>query len=168
MRSASQTKGAVIRSDIDRLAPYEITALLETGAVSATSTETLKVETAFAFDTAEHPPVALMYSLVVFYAQHPAACKAHLVCFWPVDQPEKRGYLIGIRLDAGVGDSDIERIARESAAVMLDVPPDLSADLMMFKDDDDGTLQIIQHLALPFYERSVGERLIAPASCQPM
>ena len=147
-----------------RLAPHEITALLETGAVSDPISSEIKEEKTFTFDVAEHPPAALMHSLIVLYSQHPSVRKAHLVCFWPDDEPEKRAYLIGILLDA----SDGEAVARESAAVMLDVPPDMATDLLMFKTDEDGTLQVMEQLSAPFYERSLGARLIAPSSGTPM
>ena len=135
----------------------------KTGAVSAPELEEVEVEKAFAFDVAEHPPAALIHSLVILFAQHPSVRKAHLVCFWPAEEPEKRAYLVGIRLDADDG----EAVVRESAAVMLDVPPDLSTDVMTFKTDDDTTLQILEQLSSPFYERAWGARLVAPASGTP-
>jgi len=146
-----------------RLAPYEIAALLETGAVSRPEIETLKEDKSFMFDVAENPPVGLMHSLIVLYSQHPLVQRAHLVCFWPDSEPEKRAYLICIRLDDGAGKGKAEKVVRESAAVMVDVPPEMSADILTFTSDDE-TLQLVGQLAAPFYERAMGERLVASVS----
>ncbi len=144
-----------------RLSPAEIDALLLYGTVSSPESYRVEQETKFAFDIPERMPQALIHSLVVLYAQHPSVLRAYLVIFWPIDEPEKQAYLIGLRLS---DDAFAEQIVRESSAVMQDVPPDLPADVVTFSTDNDSTLQAMASATAPFYECELSRRLVMPSS----
>ncbi len=144
-----------------RLSAGEIDALLRTGAVSAPESYRVEQETTVAFDTPKCMPQALIHSLIVLYAQHPSVLRAYLVTFWPIDDPEKQTYLIGLRLS---DDAFAEQIVRESSAVMQDVPPDLPTDVVTFSADDDSTLQGMAKVSAPFYECELGRKLVMPSS----
>lgn len=146
-----------------RLSPSEVGALLETGAVSRPERVRLAVEQIVAFTRPHNPPVALIHSLVILYSRHANVESAYLVIMYPESSPEQRAYLVGVQLAPG---SNGEPVARESAAVMQDVPPDLSTDLMVFKDSQHPTLQAIARIAHPFYDRAVGSRIVKPTSGQ--
>ena len=66
--------------------------------------------------------------------------------------------MIVIRME----DSDTERLVRESAQVMQDVPPDLGMDMITCFDDAYDLLQLFAELAPPFYDKAWGARMIPP------
>lgn len=159
------TRGATIVLDPNepascRLNPHEVMALLGTGAVSSPQAADPSERGERALQAVERPPGATLQSLSVLFAQYPSIHRAYLVFCWPPEQPEARCYLVAVRMDR----SDQERLVRESAQVMDDVPPGLNMDLMTFESDDDDFLQGIVEIAAPFYDRSWGERLISPLS----
>jgi hypothetical protein len=135
--------------------------LLETGAISDPEWVQLTEQRTFAFDAVPDPPVAMLSSLTVLYATHPIVERACLVSYYPEGRPEQLSLLIGVRVDAG---SSTERLVRECSAVIHDVPPGRPVDFMIFTDDQDPTLQTIETLTKPFFDRAMGAGLIAPVS----
>lgn len=71
--------------------------------------------------------------------------------------------MIVIRME----DRDTERLVRESAQVMQDVPPDHDMDVITYFDDAHDLLQLFAELAPPFYDKAWGGRMIPPASTRP-
>jgi hypothetical protein len=146
-----------------RLSPIEVTLLLETGAVSNPERATSTGGLMRAFQVGETPPVATLMSLSVLFAQHASVHRAYLVCCFPPDKPEARKYLIVIRMD----EREAEKLVRESAQVMMDVPPDLSTDLITCFDDANESLQLVAELTAPFYDKSWGVRMMPLENTRP-
>jgi hypothetical protein len=145
------------------LSPIEVTLLLETGAVANPERATQMGGSMRAFQVVETPPAATLLSLSVLFAQHASVRRAYLVYCYPPDQPEVRCYLIVIRMD----DQGAEQLVRESAQVLLDVPPDLMTDLITCFDDSDEPLPSAAELAAPFYDKSWGGRMMPMENTRP-
>ena len=143
-----------------RLTPVEVTLLLDTGAVSSPERGTPTGDLMSSLRVAATPPTATLQSLSVLFSRHRSVRRAYLALYFPPEMPETRCYLIVIRMD----DRDTERLVRESAQVMLDVPPDLGTDLIVCFDDTHDLLQLVADLASPFYDQAWGERLVVPES----
>jgi hypothetical protein len=65
-------------------------------------------------------------------------------------------------------DRDTERLVRESAQVMQDVPPDLGMDLITCFDDASDLLRLFATFGPPFYDQGWGSRIVAPESARPI
>ncbi|MBK7145630.1 MAG: enhanced serine sensitivity protein SseB C-terminal domain-containing protein [Xanthomonadales bacterium] len=162
------TRGATVVLDPNeaaycRLLPTEVTLLLETGAVSNPQRATPTGEPMRAFQAVDTPPTATLLSLSVLFAQHASVHRAYLVYCSPADQPEARYYLIVIRMDG----PEAEQLVRESAQVLLDMPPDLTTDLITCFDDAHAPLLRAAELANPFYDKSWGGRMMPMAHTRP-
>ena len=143
-----------------RLSPEEITLLLETGAISRPESFTPPAGSLRSFQAVATPPAATLHSLSVLFSRHASVHRAYLVFCSPPDRPEERCYLVGLRME----DRDTERLVRESAQVMDDVPPDRNMDLVTWFDDSNELLQLVAALTPPFYDRAWGARIVAPPS----
>lgn len=162
------TRGAIVvlnpnEAATSRLTPAEVAMLLDTGAVSNPERESRTDGWTRLLQPVATPPTATLHSLSVLFSRHPNVLRAYVVHCAPLDAPEARCYLIVIRMH----DHDAERLARESAQVMLDVPPDLGTDLIMCFDDTHEVLQQVAGLAAPFYDQAWGQRLVVPESTRP-
>jgi len=143
-----------------RLTPAEVTLLLDTGAVSSLERATQYGGLMCSLQVAATPPTATLHSLSVLFSRHRSVRRAYLALYFPPEKPEARCYLIVIRMD----NHDAERLVRESAQVIQDVPPDLNIDLLTCFDDAHDLLQLVSDLAPPFYDQAWGERLVMPES----
>jgi hypothetical protein len=141
-----------------RLSPAEVALLLDTGAVARPEPGTLTEDPVREFQAVATPPAATLHSLSVLFSRHASVQRAYLAYCFPPEEPEARRYMIVIRMD----DSDTERLVRESAQVMQDVPPDLGMDMITCFDDAYDLLQLFAELAPPFYDKAWGERMIPP------
>lgn len=141
-----------------RLSPSEVALLLDTGAVSEPRPVVLSEERVRAFHPVEAPWSATLQSLSVLFSQHPNVQRAYVAYCFPPDRPEAWCYLIVIRME----DTETERLVRESAQVMQDVPPDRDMDVITAFDDAHDLLQLFSEFGPPFYDRTWGSRVVAP------
>lgn len=146
-----------------RLSPGEVALLLDTGAVSQPEPSVLSEERLRAFLPVDGSQSATIQSLAVLFSRHPSVQRAYVAYCFPPEQPESRCYLIVIRMD----DHDTERLVRESAQVMQDVPADLSMDLITCFDDTNELLQLFSEFGPPFYDQAWGGRVMVPESTRP-
>lgn len=141
-----------------RLLPAEVTMLLETGAVSNPERAAPNPGVVRAYSAVTSPPAATLLSLSVLFSRHASVHRAYLVYCFPPDQPDTRIYLLVVRMD----NHEPERLVRESAQVMQDVPPDLMTDLVTCFEDAGELLQRVADVAPPFYDKAWGGRMMPP------
>ena len=159
------TRGATVvlnpnESASCRLEPGEVSLLLETGAISNPEQDTVEGDRMRSFQAVATPPAATLQSLSVLFSRHPTVQRAYLGYCSPPDDPDARCYLIVVRME----NRDTERLVRESAQVMDDVPPDLAMDLITCFDDSDNLLRLFAEFGPPFYDQAWGGRVVAPNS----
>lgn len=159
------TRGATIvlnpnEAATSRLTPTEVTLLLDTGAISSPERTAPTDGQMCSLQIVATPPTATLQSLSVLFSRHRSVRKAYLALYFPQEKPEARCYLIVIRMD----NHDADRLVRESAQVIQDVPPDLNIDLLTCFEDAHDLLHLISDLAPPFYDQAWGERLMVPES----
>lgn len=162
------TKGATVVLNPNepascRLSPGEVTLLLETGAVSNPERASPTANPLRGFLPVESPPAATLFSLSVLFSRRTSVHRAYLMHCFPPDQPEDRIYLVVIRMD----DRETERLVRESAQVLLDVPPDLTTDFITCFDDASDLLTLAAKLSPPFYDKSWGGRMTQVENTRP-
>ncbi|MBL0041656.1 MAG: enhanced serine sensitivity protein SseB C-terminal domain-containing protein [Xanthomonadales bacterium] len=163
------TRGATVvlnpnESASCRLSPGEVALLLDTGAISSPERETSTGDRVRAFHAVATPPTATLQSLSILFSRHPSVHRAYLAYCFPPDDPDACCYLIVVRMD----DRDTERLVRESAQVMQDVPPDLGMDLITCFDDASDLLRLFATFGPPFYDQGWGSRIVAPESARPI
>lgn len=146
-----------------RLTAAEVTLLLDTGAISRPEPDSLSENRGRAFHAVATPPIATLHSLSVLFSRHASVRRAYLAYCFPPEEPKARCYMIVIRMD----DHDTERLVRESAQVMQDVPPDLDIDLITCFNEAHDLLRLAAELAPPFYDKAWGERMIPPENTRP-
>jgi hypothetical protein len=166
-RFLDATRGAVVvlnpNEDASlRLTPAEVGLLLETGAVCSPRPASVG-EGGYALSHVDHPPMATLQSLSVLFSRHASVHRTYLVHAFPPERPEALVYLVVVRMD----DKETDRLVRESAQVMGDVPPDLGMDLLICTNDDDFAVKLAEELVTPFYDRSWGGRMVMPEHLAP-
>ncbi len=166
-RFLEQTCGAtVVLNPNERthchLTPPEVAALLDTGAIS--NPEAFRpADSKLQIERVAHTPAATLYSLTVFFSTYPNVHRAYLVQSSVSGQIEAPAYLVFVRMD----DVNTERLVRESAQVMVDVPPDRVMDLAICFHETDQLLQAVVSLTEPFYDRAWGSRMTTPDTTCP-
>jgi SseB protein C-terminal domain/SseB protein N-terminal domain len=164
-RFLEQTRGATVALNPNEpthchLTPPEVAALLDTGAISNPEAFRPAVDSKLQIERVVHTPAATLHSLAVFFSTYPNVHRAYVVLSSVSGQSEAPAYLVVVRMD----ELDTERLIRESAQVMNDVPPGQYMDLATCFHDADQLLQAVASVTAPFYDRAWGGRMVAPES----
>lgn len=141
-----------------RLSPQEVALLLNTGAVAQMYADVPSEDRTYRFERVENPAIATLQSLSLLFARHANVLCAYVASYYPPEQPKALSYLILIRVD----DRETDRLVRECAQVMEDLPPDRAMDLTIAFEDSDVMLQGLEKLGPPFYDKAWGARLMTP------
>lgn len=139
-----------------RLTPPEVELLLDTGSPSAperySAPEDARIEL-----TAPPASPELLNSLSLLLSQHQGVERAFLVTLRSsIDLAAVPIWLVAAFMDS---DETGARVAQHLSALLADMPPSNSFDLLRLRPGDPETVAITEAI-VPFYERSFGSRVV--------
>lgn len=138
-----------------RLTPSELALLLDTGSPSAPQNYVAPEPMTLELNMPDVPP-DLLHSLTLLMVQFPGVERAYLLTMHAASQ-----HLMPVWLVAVLTTSDLvgEQVSRQLSAMLADRPPPMSVDLLMMRPGDANAVSIETSMQ-PFYDRSLGQRLL--------
>lgn len=138
-----------------RLTPGELALLLDTGSPNASENYVAREPMTLELQMPDAPP-NLLHSLSLLLAQFPSIERAYLLTMRTTSQ-----HLTPVWLVAVLATSDFvgERMSRQLSAMLADRPPPVRVDMLLMRPGDANAVSMETSMK-PFYERSLGQRIL--------